>query len=75
LAIIVSERLERMEPNSTTLYDPIIRSKSVHPLASAENSPGRGQRRNFVYLFQFADDAVQMDVHKTLYPFYSISLC
>jgi len=27
-----------------------------------------GQRRNFAYSFQVADDAVQMDVHKTLYP-------
>jgi len=43
-----------------------------------------GLRRNFskggghveiYYAFQVADDAMQMDVHKTLYPFYPISLC
>jgi len=33
------------------------------------------QRRNFAYPFQVADDAMQMDVHKTLYPFYIIGLC
>jgi len=35
----------------------------------------RGQRRNFAYPFQLADDAIQMHVHKTLSPFYPISLC
>jgi len=35
----------------------------------------RGKRRNFAYPFQVADEAMQMDVHKTLYPFYPISLC
>jgi len=30
----------------------------------------RGQRQNFAYQFQVADDTMQMDVHKTLYPFY-----
>jgi len=35
----------------------------------------RGQRRNFAYPFQVADDAIQMDVHKTLYLFHPISLC
>jgi len=34
----------------------------------------RGQRRNFAYPSQVADDAMQMDVHKTLYPFYPVSL-
>ena len=34
-----------------------------------------GQRRNCSYPFQVADDAMQLDVHKTLYPFYPISLC
>jgi len=36
------------------------------------------QRRNVEILlifFQVADDALQMDVHKTLYPFYPIRLC
>jgi len=34
----------------------------------------RGQRRKFAYAFQVADDAMQMDVHKTHCPFYPISL-
>jgi len=29
----------------------------------------RRQRRNFAYRFQTADDAMQMDIYKTLYPF------
>ena len=37
--------------------------------ASAEIFPG-GKRRHFAYPFQVADDAVRMDVHKTLYPSY-----
>ena len=31
----------------------------------------RGQSRQFSYLFQVTVDAVQMDVNKTLYPFYT----
>jgi len=27
--------------------------------------------RHFAYLFQVVDDALQMDVYKTLYPFYT----
>jgi len=34
-----------------------------------------GQRPNFAYPLQVADDAMQMDVHNTLYPFYPVSLC
>jgi len=34
-----------------------------------------GERQNFAYPFQMDGDAMQMEVHKTLYPFYSISLC
>jgi len=30
-----------------------------------------GQSRNFAYPFQVADDAMQIDIHKTLYPFYT----
>jgi len=56
--------------NSLSLYDPRIRSKSLHPWTSAaEIFPGWGQRGNFTYPFQVADDAMQMDVCKTLYPF------
>ena len=36
--------------------------------ASADIFPG-GQSRHFAYPFQVADDTMQMDVHKTLYPF------
>jgi len=35
----------------------------------------RGKRRNVTYPFQVADDAMQLDVHKMLYPIYPISLC
>jgi len=31
----------------------------------------RGQSRNFAYPFQVADDATQIDVHKTLHLFYT----
>jgi len=30
-----------------------------------------GRIRHFAYPFQVANDAMQMDVHKTLYPFYT----
>jgi len=30
------------------------------------------QRHHFAYSFQVADDAMQMDTHKTLYPFYTV---
>jgi len=33
------------------------------------NFPGGGQSRYFAYLFQVPDDAMQMDIHKTFYPF------
>jgi len=38
-------------------------------------SKGEGIRRNFANPFVVADDAMQIDVHKTLYPLYPISLC
>jgi len=34
-----------------------------------------GQRRNFAYHLQVANDAIQMDVRKTLYTFYSPLVC
>jgi len=37
---------------------------------SAEYFP-EGKKSTFPYLFQFPDDATQMDVHKTRYPFYT----
>jgi len=30
-----------------------------------------GQRRYFAYRFQIADDAIEMDVHKRIYTFYT----
>jgi len=33
------------------------------------------QRPNFAYPLQVAENAMQMDVHKTLYSFYRVSLC
>jgi len=35
----------------------------------------QGATSKFCLSFQVADDAMQMVVHKTLYPFYPISLC
>ena len=63
LAFIVFVWLRRIEPNSTTLYDPRIRSKSEHPWVRADIFPV-GATRSFAYPFQVADDAIQMDVHK-----------
>jgi len=39
--------------------------------ASADVFPGGEQRRHFAHPFQVVDDVIQMDVHKTLYPFYT----
>jgi len=39
--------------------------------ASAEIFPGGGQSRHFAYPFQISDNATQMDVHKSLHPFYT----
>jgi len=61
LAFIVFVWLRRIAPNSTTLYDPRIRSKSEHPWVRAEIFPV-GATRSFAYPFQVADDAIQMDV-------------
>ena len=47
----------------------------MHPLASAEIFSGQGQRCKFAYPSQVDDNAMQMDVHKTIYTFYPISLC
>jgi len=32
---------------------------------------GGGQRQHFAHIFQIVDDAMQMEVNKTLYPFYA----
>jgi len=60
------------EPNSTTLYGPRIGS---NPWASPEIYPGGQRRRIFAYPVQIADDAMQMNIQKALYPFSPISLC
>ena len=52
-----------------------VRGGSLHFL-SAYGRPQKffqkGQRRHFAYPFQVADDAIQLDVHKTFYSFYTI---
>ena len=40
----------------------------TRPWESAEIFPGGGETRNLAYLFQIVDDAMQIDVNKTLYP-------
>jgi len=35
----------------------------------------RGQRRHFAYTVQVADDAMQTDVYKALYPFFTKRNC
>jgi len=75
LTFIIFEWLKRIEPNSTTLYDPRIRSKSVHPVDVRRNFSRVRQRPNFAYPLQVPEDATQMDVHRMLYPFYTMSLC
>jgi len=42
--------------------------------ASAITFPG-GQRRHFAYTFQVADDAMQTDFYKALYPFFTKRNC
>jgi len=44
-------------------------------MGDRRNFSSEGQRRNFAYHFQVADDAIQMDVRKTLYPFYIPLVC
>jgi len=71
-AFIVFDWLKRIEPISITLYDPRIRSKPVHPWASAELFP-KGVE---ILLILFRLLTMQcIVVHKTLHPFYPISLC
>jgi len=41
---------------------------NLEPWASEKIYPEEGQRRHSVYHFQAADDEIQIDVHKTLYP-------
>ena len=78
LSFIVFEWLKRIEPNSTTLsMTEELYWKSVQSWTYAKSFLVRRQRPNFAYPFQVADDAMQMDVHKTLRlnPFYRIGLC
>ena len=53
LAFIVFEWLKRIKPNRITLSDPRIRSKSVHPRASVEIVPGRGNVEILLFFFLF----------------------
>jgi len=42
-----------------------------YPWAPAEILPGRGNVDISLIFFQIANDAMQMDLHKTLYPFHT----
>jgi len=52
LAFIIFELLRRIEPNSTTLYDQRMRSKSMYPWASAEIFPRRANVEILLILFR-----------------------
>jgi len=59
-----------------TLYDPqeLVRNQCVY--GRPQKLFQAGATSNFSLIpFQVADDAMQMDVHKTLYSFYPVSLC
>jgi len=75
LAFFVFDLRKELNQTAPRFYDPSIRSKSVHPWASAEIFPGGG---NFAYLFQVAADAnaMQIVIDTTLYyTFCPISVC
>jgi len=57
LALIVFEWLKRVEPNSAPFYNQIIRSKLMHPWASAAMFSIK-TTQNFAYPFQVGDDAM-----------------
>jgi len=40
-------------------------------MGGSRNFSRRGKRRHFAYVFQVADVAMQMDIHKTLYCSYT----
>jgi len=44
--------------------------QAIRSMGVRRNFSRGGQHQNFAYQFQVADDTMQMDVHKTLYPFY-----
>jgi len=44
---------------------------AVNLMGVRRNFSRGGQSRHFAYPFQVVDDATQMDVHKTLHPFYT----
>ena len=48
---------------------PMIKRKAKSVMDVRRNFSGGGGSRHFAYPFQVADHAMQMDVHKTLYPF------
>ena len=47
----------------------LVKVVTHRPWASAENFPGAGNVGISLILFQVANDAMQMDFHKTLSPF------
>jgi len=52
LAFIVFDWLQRIEPNSTALHDPRIRSKPVHPMNVCRNFSRVGQRQVLLILYR-----------------------
>jgi len=73
LEFIVFEWFERMEPNNTTLYDPRIRSKPVHPWVSAKIFSG-GATSKFRLFFSGCWRCSVKGLLQTLCPFYPITL-
>jgi len=69
----VTKRINQTAPpRFTTQYSD--RTQCI-PWTSADILPEWGNAQNFAYPLQVANDAMQMDVHKMLHPFYPISLC
>jgi len=52
------------------------RMKKINPsiMGVGRNLSRGGEHRHFAYLFQIADDALEMDVNKTLYTFYALKI-
>jgi len=72
---IVRSRESHKKARKIIVYFPDLKvcaiSMYIRPRASAEIFPGGGNVDISVILFQVAEDAMQMDLHTTLYPFYT----
>jgi len=76
LGLIAFWWFKRIQPNSITLYKPKNSIGISSSMGVRRNfSRGSNVERNFAFLSQVADDAMQKDVYKTLCRFYPISLC